>query len=214
MAEASRRLATYEDLAGFPEGLHVEIVDGEIYTLPGSLPRHGRSSSGLSYYVGGPFDFDPDGPGGWWIIPEVDVELTRHDTVRPDVSGWRRERVPAFPKELPIRVVPDWIAEVVSPSNQRYDRIVKASLYALHGVPFYWLVDPGARVLEAFELQGGRWLRLGAWGDGDRARIRPFDAVEIDVGRLFPPPAEGELLVPMTVSEAVAAYGAGSTPSA
>jgi hypothetical protein len=39
-------------------------------------------------------------------------------------------------------------------------------------------------------------------------RIRPFEAVELDVGALFPPPEPGELVGPMTVSEALAAYGA------
>jgi hypothetical protein len=50
-----------------------------------------------------------------------------------------------------------------------------------------WLVSPGARFLAAFELQAGAWLRLGAWQDSDRARIKPFDAIELELGRLFPP---------------------------
>ena len=33
---------------------------------------------------------------------------------------------------------------------------VKADLYLRAGVPRYWLVDPQARILEAFEIQGGR----------------------------------------------------------
>lgn len=59
-------------------------------------------------------------------------------------------------------------------------------------MPHLWIVDPDARILEAFEPRDGAWLRLGGWSDGDVARIAPFDAVEIDVGRLFPPeePAE------------------------
>lgn len=31
-------------------------------------------------------------------------------------------------------------------------------------------------------------MRLGAWTDGDAARIAPFDAIELDIGSLFPPP--------------------------
>jgi Uma2 family endonuclease len=55
------------------------------------------------------------------------------------------------------------------------------------GVAFYWILDPAGRVLEAFELPGGGWLRIGAWIPGQSARIRPFEAVELEVGRLFPP---------------------------
>jgi hypothetical protein len=53
------------------------------------------------------------GPGGWWSLPEVDVRLARHQIVRPDVAGWRRERLPEPWDVRPIDVVPDWICEVV-----------------------------------------------------------------------------------------------------
>jgi hypothetical protein len=208
MSAPARKLATYADLERYPEQVHAEIVSGDIYVVPSGLPRHGRSASGVIVSIAGPFDVDPKGPGGWWILTEIDVELTPHDIVRPDVSGWRRERVPFISDELPVRIRPDWICEVTSPSNVRHDRLTKASLYASQGVPFYWIVDPEARVLEAFELSDERWLRLGAWSDGDTARIRPFDAVALDVGTLFFPPRPGEQITPLGVSEAAALYGA------
>lgn len=46
---------------------------------------------------------------------------------------------------------------------------------------------PEARVLEAFALEDGRWVEVGRCGDEDVARIPPFDAIELEVGRLFPP---------------------------
>ncbi|HEV8267448.1 MAG TPA: Uma2 family endonuclease [Thermoanaerobaculia bacterium] len=208
MAEADRKRATYADLTTFPESVHAEIVAGDIYVHPSGLPRHGHVTAAVSGMIGMPFSFDPKGPGGWWIVSDVDIALSTHDVVRPDLSGWRRARVPVFPRALPVSIVPDWVCEVLSPSNARYDRITKADLYARHAIPFYWIVDPAARVLEAFERQGAGWLRLGAWGDGDKVPIRPFDAVDLDVGRLFPPPEEGEIASPMSVSEAIAAYGA------
>ncbi len=208
MAEPAKRPATYEDLERLPEGVHAEIVDGEIYTFPSGIPRHSLAAGGLTHFLGGPYSYDPHGPGGWWILGEIDVELSRHDVVRPDLAGWRRARVPAFPEERPIRIVPDWVCEILSPSNARHDLVTKAALYARSGVPFYWIVDPGARVLEAFRLQDPSWLRLGAWGDGDRARVAPFEEVEIEISRLFPPPLPGELVAPTTLSEALATYGA------
>jgi Uma2 family endonuclease len=63
----------------------------------------------------------------------------------------------------------------------------KSSLYARSGVGYYWLVAPGQRFVEAFELQAGAWLRLGAWQDTERVRIKPFEAIELDLSRLFPP---------------------------
>jgi hypothetical protein len=54
-------------------------------------------------------------------------------------------------------------------------------------VPHYWLLDVDERTLEARALRQRRWLVLGEWSDGDVVRIPPFDAIELDVGRLFPP---------------------------
>ncbi len=84
---------------------------------------------------------------------------------------------------------PDWVCEIVSPSGQARDRVRKANLYLSAGIPHYWIVDPPERTLEAFEARENAWVRLGGWTDGNVARIPPFEAVEIDVGGLFPPPA-------------------------
>lgn len=160
-------------------------------TLPGPLPRHSRAQGALSRCVGGPFDQDDGrgGPGGWWILAEVDVRLGTHDIVRPDLSGWRRERLRDPWDARPIDVVPDWVCEILSPSNAAHDRVHKASLYAERGVAFFWIVDPAERTLEAFRLDGSAWVRVGSYDDAALARIAPFDAIELEVNLLFPPGA-------------------------
>lgn len=178
------------------EGRHHEIVAGTLEEKASPSPAHGRAQRSLAGFVGGPFDDDDGrgGPGGWWVVTEVEIALSAHDIVRPDLVGFRRERLPNPDAERPVRVVPDWICEVVSQRDARRDRVVKATLYAAHGVAHYWIVDPDERVLEAYELgpepatHGERkWLRVGAWSDGETARIAPFDAIAIEVGRLFLP---------------------------
>lgn len=55
----------------------------------------------------------------------------------------------------------------------------------------YWIIDPTARVLEAYRLgDDGLWVRVGAWDETMTARVEPFAAVELPVGRLFLPRAE------------------------
>lgn len=186
MVRPLEKLATWDDIAGLPEGTRVEVLAGAIVMAPRPLPRHSFLQGRLGAYVGAPFGGDEE-PGGWWILPEVDVELGPHDVVVPDLAGWWRERVPAFPHERPIRIVPDWICEILSPSNARHDLTRKADLYRRTGVPFYWIVNPDERFLQALRLCQDGWLLLGAWGDADRARIAPFEAVELEIGRLFPP---------------------------
>jgi len=184
-----RSLATYEDLLALPEDVRAEIIAGAIITHPSPLPEHSRAQQGLSRAIGGPFDEDDGrgGPGGWWILQEVDVRFGVHDIVRPDISGWRRERLPSPWGVRPIDVVPDWICEVVSPSNEANDRVKKRRLYAAAGIPFYWIVDPAERTLEAMRLVNGVWVDAGSFDEEANARIPPFDSIEIEVARLFPP---------------------------
>lgn len=188
MVRPEPKLATWADIAGLPEGTRVEILGGEVVVAPRPRARHGFIQARLGRFIDGPFGYDGD-PGGWWFVVEPDVELGPHDVVEPDLAGWRRERVPVFPDDRPIRIAPDWICEILSPSNARTDLIVKADLYRRSGVPFYWIVNPEERLLQALSLLERGWLLLGTWGDGDSARIPPFEALELEVGRLLPPVA-------------------------
>jgi Uma2 family endonuclease len=185
--DAARRRATYDDLIALPEGVRAEILSGEIATLPAPRPRHSKPQGALRRFIGGPFDDDDGfgGPGGWWIFVEVDVQLGE-DVVRPDLAGWRRERL-VEPDVRPIRVVPDWVCEVLSESNEAHDRVTKRNLYSKHGVAHYWIVDPEALTLEALTLEGGRWVDAGSFDETSLARIPPFDSVELPIGRLFLP---------------------------
>lgn len=187
--EPAKRLATYEDLLALPEDVRAEVLAGDLVTSPAPLPRHSKAQGALRRFIGGPFDDDDGrgGPGGWWILLEVDIRLSPHDIVRPDLSGWRRERLPEPWDERPIDVRPDWVCEILSPSNVATDRVTKRKLYAASGVPHYWIVDPTERTLEAFELVDGRWSEVGSYDDSAVARIAPFEAIELEVGRLFPP---------------------------
>ncbi|HEX5661708.1 MAG TPA: Uma2 family endonuclease [Polyangiales bacterium] len=183
------KLATYADLVALPDDVRAEVVAGRLVVSPPPMPEHGRAQRTLGSFVGGPYDDDDGrgGPGGWWLMAEVDVQLSVHDVVRPDVSGWRRERLPKPQRERPISLAPDWICEVISPSNAKHDLVTKRELYARFGVPYYWLIEPERRVLTALTLRDGLWLELGVYDDSAKVRIEPFPAVELEVGRLFFP---------------------------
>lgn len=189
MSSMAPKLATYADLKALPAEVRAEVLAGEIVTAPAPLPRHSNVQGSARRFLGGPFHDDDGrgGPGGWWIFVEVDVALGPHDIVRPDLSGWRRERLPRPGSARPIEVVPDWVCEILSPATAARDRVHKRNLYARAGVAHYWLIDPETRVLEALALHNGAWLETGVYDDTSTARIPPFEAIELEVGRLFLP---------------------------
>jgi len=189
MPSVEPKRATYKDLLALPADLHAEVLSGEIVTAPAPLPRHSKVQGAARRFLGGPFDDDDGrgGPGGWWIFVEVDVAFGPHDIVRPDLAGWRRARLPRPGAVRPIEITPDWIAEILSPATAARDRVQKRNLYARAGVPHYWLIDPETRVLEALALRDGAWFEVGVYDDTSTARIPPFEAIEIEIGRLFLP---------------------------
>ena len=185
---APRARATYADLLARPEGERVEVIAGSLVVHPTPMPRHANVKGALSRRIGVPYHDDHGfgGPGGWWIFLEVDVRLSPHDIVRPDLCGWLRSRL-ASPDQRPIDVVPDWCCEIVSPSSVRIDRVIKRRLYAEHGVKHYWIIDPDTRTLEALELRDGLWVELGVYDESSTVAIAPFLEAELIIDRLFLP---------------------------
>jgi Uma2 family endonuclease len=134
----------------------------------------------------GPFQKGRGGPGGWWIIDEPEVHFVRDIEVAvPDLAGWKRERMPAVPRDHRFEVVPDWICEILSASTASKDREIKLPLYAAHGVAYAWLVDPIGQTLEALALKDGAWVMLGRFSGADRVAVAPFDVITIALSDLW-----------------------------
>ena len=179
------RRATYQDVLDAPPHRVAEIVDGALHTHPRPAMPHARAKSVLGWTLGGPFDHDAGGPGGWWIIDEPELHLGE-DILVPDLAGWRRERMPEYPDSAYATLAPDWACEVLSASTRRLDLQGKRPVYAREEVRHLWLVEPTDRTLEAFELREGEWALLAAAKDDDPIRIRPFDAITFSLGDLWP----------------------------
>ena len=179
-----KKPATYQDVLDAPEHMVAEIIDGELHLSP----RPGGPATSVASFLAAdlinPFSRGRGGPGGWIILVEPELHLG-DDILVPDLAGWRQERMPVVPEAAYFEVAPDWICEVLSRSTEKRDRLQKLRIYARAGIQYAWLVHPRRRTLEAFKLQEGRWLSIATLGDSDRARIEPFDAIELDLGLLW-----------------------------
>jgi Uma2 family endonuclease len=168
--------------AAAPREVIAEIIDGALHLRRLPAPRHSHASFRLIYALGA---FDDEG-GGWVFLPRVDVFLGhRPDRLVPELAGWRRERMPEIPDEAALTLAPDWVCEVLSPSTERVDRGGKMRIYRREGVRHLWLLNPTAQTLETYRNDGTWWVLLETYEGDDRVRAEPFDAVELDLARLW-----------------------------
>lgn len=165
----------------------MEIVHGVIVHKAEPTAEHGDAQLGLGAHLRQHFHraSGRGGPGGWWILVEVDVELAPHEVYRPDIVGWRRERVPERPRGRPITIRPDFVCEVLSESNAATDQVDKFRVYAENGVPFYWIADPSRKILTVYRLENGFYVVALQAKAGETVHAPPFEETPLRVGQLF-----------------------------
>lgn len=177
---------TLDEWLAQPPERRLELIDGAFIEKAAPDPLHSMSQGGVIQTLRVPFHRKPGGggPGGWWILPEVDIQLGANG-YRPDVSGWRRERVAAPPEGRPVRLRPDWVCEVLSESNRANDTVLKLRRYHEAGVPHYWLVAPDSGTLVVFRHEPKGYAIVLSAERHERVRAEPFDAIEFRVGELL-----------------------------
>ena len=170
-----------------PDDARYELIDGELIEKAPATFEHGRAQGATCAYIGHAFDRKPGGsggPGGWRIALEVDIALGAGG-YRPDIAGWRRDRVPAPIRERPVTVRPDWICEIVSDSNRATDTVTKLRRYHQAGVPHYWILDQVDRTLTVHRHTADGYLVALRTEAHERVRAEPFDAIELHVAVLL-----------------------------
>ena len=130
---------TAEDYWNLPEGVRAELINGELWDLASPSRVHQRIVSSLTTRL---TNFIEAHNGTCEVYPApFAVNLFADDTtfVEPDVS------VICDQSKLSARGcegAPDFVAEVVSPSNPGMDYVSKLNLYQEAGVREYWICDP------------------------------------------------------------------------
>jgi Uma2 family endonuclease len=183
-----RRRASLDEFWAIPEAERFhELIGGELIPKAAPSGEHGVAQAAIVGAIQPKFQRRSGGPvpGGWWIGTEVEVALKTGDVVRPDVSGWRRTTSPERPTGIPIRVRPDWVCEVISPSNARDDTVAKLRLYHHVAIPHYWLIDPRDATLTVLRWSAEGYVTRLRAERGEVVRAEPFEAIEIAVGVLF-----------------------------
>lgn len=169
-----------------PDHMVAEILDGQLSLMGRPRPRHAKAAARLAGALRGFHDPDDGDPGGWIILIEPELHMgPRPDVLDPDLAGWRRARLPEEPQEAVLRTPPDWVCEIPSDCTAAMDRGAKRRLYRREGVGHLWFCDPRIQMLELYRLEGGRWTELDTFEGDTKVRAEPFDAVELDLARIW-----------------------------
>jgi Uma2 family endonuclease len=184
-----RSPATRDDLLAHT-GAPAEIIAGELVEKAAPSPEHGSAQFALSGLLFGPFGSrgGHDGPAGWWLMTEVEVEYSAHEVYRHDLVGFRRDRHPRRPEGRPATARPDWVCEILSPSNSSNDTVRKLRNLQAAAVPHYWLLDPGEGALTVLRWTDAGYLATLVATADETVRAEPFEAVELSLPDVFGAP--------------------------
>ena len=126
-----------------------EIIRGKKYMAPAPVLEHNKLLRKLDRV------FEDLLKGRQFEIygENVDVVLDDEYTVQPDLKIVGDFSKTADGKN--IKGAPDFIAEVLSPSNSAHDLITKKDLYQKHEVKEYWIVDIANKNIHVYILKDG-----------------------------------------------------------
>ena len=173
---------TFEEWAAMDEDEPGELVDGRLEEEEVPDLVHELVVSWLIHVLWGwlgskGFVFGSDGK-----------YTVRSDRGRkPDVAVYLHPETRRPPARGLVRVPPDILVEVVSPSprDERRDRIEKMDEYAAFGVTWYWILDPSLQSLEIFELTGGRYARAARATEGRLEAVPGCPGLHLDLDEIW-----------------------------
>lgn len=177
---AQQPIYTEEDYNNLPEDVRAELINGEIYYQAAPSRIHQEILSFLHVEISN-YIRSKKGPCRVYPAPfAVKLQKDRETIVEPDIS------VICDPNKLTDRGctgAPDWIIEIVSPSNSSHDYIRKLNLYAGAGVREYWIVNPTQESIYVYHLEETQF-ETTAYSFQDQVDVRIYDDLRIDFSDL------------------------------
>ena len=177
MPKVRHTRADYEQL---PEGACAQLIEGELLMTPAPTPRHELLVARLIVRLGAFL-----GPAADRRLLGSKFEIVAgappdEEIVQPDVAvlpeGARATGADWRPP------TPVLVAEILSPSTQRYDRGAKVRIYSVAGVKEAWLLDPAACTVEVRDL---RAAKVRTYASGEVAESFAVPGFRLDVATFF-----------------------------
>ena len=177
-----QRRLTFQDYQALPDDQDYEIVDGVLYVAPRARSGHQVTANRLAVIL----TVHTESRGIGTVVPDTDLIVTDRDIyVSPDIMYFAGDRFNGINRDDWIRIIPDLVVEVLSPSTEDYDRRKKRETYARLGVPHYWMVDYRSRRVMECVLQPDGAYQERTIQAGEPFRPALFSELEIDLVQVF-----------------------------
>nr|WP_275402443.1 Uma2 family endonuclease [Streptomyces sp. SID13031] len=125
-----------------PDARRFEVIDGRLAVTGVQPPSHQAAVVALMVLLKQACTADL-----LVSVGSLDFRPTRRLSLRPDILVTARAGAgPQYVQEAELAV------EVLSPTTRVTDVVTKRELYAQHGVPAYWLLDPDRQELTILHL--------------------------------------------------------------
>jgi Uma2 family endonuclease len=158
-----------------------ELVAGTLRAEPSPTCRHQLIAGDLFMELG---LWCRRTQAGWVFAAPLDVYLSEHDVLQPDLLFVSKERK-VIVRDDGVHGPPDLVVEVLSPSNAAFVRNKKRAAYAYGGVPEFWLVDPKIAAVHVYEFGRHPTQPVRFVGLGEKLASGRLPGFELAVSGLF-----------------------------
>lgn len=178
----------FSDFLTWETDERMEIIHGEVFMMAAPGTSHqlisGEIFRQLANFLDGRncraiaapfavrlFEKDGDAPKDVDTVVEPDISVIC-DRNKLDKHG--------------CKGAPDLIVEVLSPSTQRHDQLVKLNLYQRAGVKEYWIADPENKTVRVMLLTSDGIFQIHeVYQREDVAKVNVLNGCFLELGRVF-----------------------------
>lgn len=185
---AQRIRYTLADCQTWDEGERIEIIGGEAVMMAAPSRVHQE----ICFEIGRQLGNYLEGKQCKVYLAPFGVRLFEQEGDRPeDVDTVVEPDISVICDKSKLdkqgcKGAPDLIVEVLSPSTQRQDQLVKLNLYQQAGVREYWIVDPENGTVRVMLLaDNGYFQTHEVYRQDDVAKVNVLEGCFIELNKVF-----------------------------
>ncbi len=151
----------------------VELIDGLIYMMAGASSAHQDAVLNIAFILKTRIK-EKDSNCHPRVAP-YDLKLFKgsdKNVVQPDVILYCEDEIPCA------------VFEVLSDSTAKKDKSVKKELYERFGIKEYFIVDARLKIIDKYELHGGKYYYVRGFSVEDTMKINCLNE-EISIEEVF-----------------------------